>query len=125
MKSLAMSDPMKQIPPKRQRRAGLRGHGAGFFALVAIAVALGAWFWMTRQPPAPQTAIVTLPQGVLIMAIVASIGALIAELRAMTVWEMLETAFELSVAAIVGFFKLIWGVIAFIGAAILGILGLN
>jgi uncharacterized membrane protein len=114
---------MKQIPPKRQRRAGLCGHIAGIFALVAIAVAIGAWFWMTRQPPAPQT--VTLPQGILIAAVIASIGALLAELRAMSVWEMLETAFELVVAAIVGFFKLIWGIIAFIGAAILGLLGLG
>ncbi|MEW6452289.1 MAG: hypothetical protein AB1490_16645 [Pseudomonadota bacterium] len=43
----------------------------------------------------------------------------------MTAWEMLETAFELAVAAIAGFFKLIWGTIALIGAMILGVLGLN
>jgi len=120
-----MSDLMKQIPQKRQRRAGLCGHSAGIFALVALAIALGAWFWMTRQPPAPQATIVTLPQGVLLAAMMAAIGALIAELRAMTVWEMLETAFELLVTAITGFFKLIWGIIAFIGAAILAVLGLN
>jgi hypothetical protein len=80
---------------------------------------------MTRQPPAPQATIVTLPQSVLVTAMIAAIGALIAELRAMTVWEMLETAFELLVAAITGFFKLIWGIVAFIGAAILAVLGLN
>ena len=120
-----MSDLMKQIPLKRQRRAGLCGHTAGLFALFAIAVALGAWFWMTHQPPAPQATIVTLPQSVLVTAMIAAIGAVIAELRAMTVWEMLETAFELLVAAITGFFKLIWGIVAFIGAAILAVLGLN
>jgi hypothetical protein len=119
-----MSDLMKQTPPKRPRPEGVRGHTAGLFALFAIAVAIGAWFWMTRQPPAPQT-VVTLPQGVLIAAVIASIGALIAELRAMSVWEMLEMAVESSIAAIAGFFKLIWGIIAFIGAAILGLLGLG
>jgi CBS domain containing-hemolysin-like protein len=120
-----MSDLTKQIPQKRQRRAGLCGHGAGIFALVALAIALAAWFWMTRQPPAPQTMSVTLPQGVLITAVIASIGALIAELRAMTVWEMVETAAELSIPAIVGLFGMIWRIIAFIGAAILGLLGLS
>ncbi len=120
-----MSDLMKQIPRKRERRAGLCGHTAGLFALVATAVALGAWFWMTRQPPAPQTTVVTLPHGLLIIAVISAMGGLIAEIRAMTVWEMLEAAFELAVAAIAGFFKLIWSIIAFIGAMILGLLGLN
>lgn len=120
-----MSDLMKQIPQKRQRRAGLCGHTAGIFALVALAVALGAWFWMTRQPPAPQATVVTLPNSLLVIAVITAIGGLIAEIRAMTVWEMLETAFELLVATVVGFFKLIWAVIAFIGAAILSVLGLN
>ena len=120
-----MSDLMKQIPQKRQRRAGLCGHTAGIFALVAIAVALGAWFWMTRQPPAPQNTVVTLPHGLIVLAAISAMGALIAEIRAMTVWEMLEIAFELAVAAVVGVFKLFWAIIAFIGAAILGVLGLG
>lgn len=120
-----MSDLMKQIPQKRQRRAGLCGHTAGLFALFAIAVALGAWFWMTRQPPAPQTSVVTMPHGLIVLAVISAMGGLIAEIRAMTVWEMIETAFELVIAAIVGFFKMIWAIIAFIGAAILAVLGLN
>jgi hypothetical protein len=48
MKSPAMSDPTQQNP-QRQRAPGVRGHAAGIVAMVALAVALGAWFWMTRH----------------------------------------------------------------------------
>jgi hypothetical protein len=48
------NDPMNPNDPQRPpstRRPGARRFGAGLIGLVALGVALFAWFWMMRQPP--------------------------------------------------------------------------
>ena len=45
-----MSEPMQKCEMPRQRAVGLRGHIAGMIALVALFIAVAAWFWNARQP---------------------------------------------------------------------------
>jgi len=105
---------MPDTAPKneaRQRAAGLRGHIAGMIALVALFVAVAAWFWTTRQP-AQVDAGMGLPHGVIVIVAGAGafVAALIAEIRAMSFWDILEAAWDLFL-----------GLLSVIGSILLGI----
>ncbi len=57
----------KTEKPERERAPGPRGHAAAIVALVALAVAAGALFWTTRQPPQADAGL-GLPHGVIVVA---------------------------------------------------------
>jgi hypothetical protein len=84
---------------EKKRPQEPRSHVAGIIALVALAVAAGAWFWMTRQPAQPDAGL-GLPHGVIVVGAGAFIAALIAEIRAMSFWEVLEAAWDLILGVI-------------------------
>src|SRR6185295_20176221 len=75
--------------PESERKPGRGRHGAMIVAIAALAVAAVAWFWLTRQPPQPQAGYGA-PHGVIVIGIGAFIAALIAQVRSMSVVEMLE-----------------------------------
>jgi hypothetical protein len=109
-KSMAEADGKRAPEP--------RSHVAGIIALVALAVAAGAWFWTTRQPAQPDAGL-GLPHGVIVVGAGAFIAALIAEIRAMSFWEVLEAAWEL----ILGLFSLIGAVLKGIWSAVCALFG--
>lgn len=112
---------MSDAAPDRdnsQRRSGLRRHVAGMFALAALFVGVAAWFWSTRQP-APIDAGLGIPHGVMVAAAGAFIAALIAEIRAMSAWDMLEAAGDL----LLGLLWAIGAVLKGIWSFILGLFG--
>lgn len=112
---------MSETAPKaqaRQRAAGLRGHIAGMVALVALFVVVAAWFWTTRQPAQPDAGI-GLPHGVIVAGAGAFIAAMIAELRAMSVWEVLEAAWDL----LLGMLSVVGAILKGIGNWILSLFG--
>ena len=104
--------------PQRQRAPGLRGHIAAIVALVALAIAATAWFWTTRQPPLVDAGL-DLPHRVIVVACGAFIAALIAEIRAMSLTDVLEAAWDL----LVGLFELVGAILKGIWNGILGLLG--
>src|SRR3954465_2832121 len=57
----------KAEKPQRQRAPGLRGHVAAAVALVALAIAIAAWFWTTRQPPQAEEASLALSYRVIVV----------------------------------------------------------
>lgn len=103
---------------KRQRAAGLSRHIAGMIALVALFVGVAAWFWSTRQP-AQVDAGFGMPHGVMVAAAGAFIAALIAEIRAMSAWELLEAAGEM----LLGLLWAIGAILKGIWSFILGLFG--
>jgi hypothetical protein len=76
--------------PKRRHGPGRSRHGAMIVAIVALAIAGGAWFWLTRQPQASYGA----PHGVIVAGIGTFIAALIAQIRSMSALEMLEALWD-------------------------------
>jgi len=107
--------PIKEAP--REAR-GLRRHIAGMVALVALFVTVAAWFWMSRQG-APASAGLELPHGVIVASAVTFVAALIAQIRAMSLGEILEAMWDL----LLGLFGLIGAVLKGIGNWILGLFG--
>ncbi len=112
-----MSDPAPKSEP-RQRAAGLRGHIAGMIALVALFAVVAAWFWTMRQP-AQVDAGIGLPHGVIVTAAAAFIVAIIAEIRAMSAWEVLEAAWHL----LLGMLSVIGSILQGIWNGILSLFG--
>jgi hypothetical protein len=89
----------------KQRRMPI----AGIIALAALAVAAAAWFWTTRQPAQPDAGI-GLPHAVIVVGAGTFIAALLAQIRAMSLWDVLEAVWEM-------FFGLFW----LIGAVLKGL----
>jgi hypothetical protein len=104
--------------PERQRVPGPRGHTAAIVALVALAIAAGAWFWTTRQPPQADAGL-GLPHGVIVVGCGAFIAALITEIRAMSLLDVLEAALSL----VLGLFALIGAILKGIWNGVLSLLG--
>jgi hypothetical protein len=102
----------------RQRAPGLRGHVAGIIAVAALAVVCTAWFWTTRQTQHVDAGL-GMPHGVIVIGAGAFLAALIAEIRAMSFFDVLEMIWEL----IVGVFALIGAMLRGIWNAILGLFG--
>jgi uncharacterized membrane protein len=113
-----VSEPTQKAEISRQRAAGLRGHIAGVTALVALFVVVAAWFWATRQP-AQVDAGIGLPHGVIVAGTGAFVAALIAEIRAMSFWEILEAAWDL----LLGMLSVIGSILMGIWNGILGLFG--
>lgn len=108
-----MSEPMQKTEMFPRCAVGLRGHIAGVIALVALFVVVAAWFWSTRQPVTIDAGI-GLPHGVIVAGAGAFVAALIAEIRAMSGWEVLEAAWDLFLgllSAIGSILKGIWNFI--------------
>ena len=84
-------------PPRRQRSPV-----AGIIAVLALAVAGVTWWWTTRQPPQPDAGL-GLPHGIIVLGAGTFLMALLAQIRAMSLTDVLELLWEL----IVGFFYLI------------------
>jgi hypothetical protein len=103
--------------------AGTRGHVAGIVALVALFVIVAAWFWNSFQPspPAGVEAGLGAPHGVMVIGAGAFIAALIAQIRTMSAWEILEVTWEL----LLGLFGLIGAVLKGILNWFLGLIGWN
>jgi hypothetical protein len=108
----------KTAKPPRRRAPGLRGHIAAILALVALAIVAAAWFWTARQPP-PVEAGFGLPHRVIVVGCGAFVAALIAEIRAMSLADVLEAAWDL----LLGLFALIGAILKGIWNAILSLLG--
>jgi hypothetical protein len=102
----------------RQRAPGLRGHTAAVVALMALAMVAAAWFWITRQPPQVEAGF-GLPHRVIVVGCGAFVAALIAEIRAISLADVLEAAWDL----LVGLFALIGAILKGIWNGILGLLG--
>ena len=83
-----------------------RSHVAGIVALAAFAIAAAAWFWTTRQPAQPDAGI-GLPHAVIVVGAGTFIAALIAQIRAMSLWDVLEVLWEM----ILGLFWLVGAVL--------------
>jgi hypothetical protein len=108
----------KTEKPPRQRAPGLRGHTAAIVALVALAIVAAAWFWTTRQPPQVEAGF-GLAQRVIVVGCGAFVAALIAEIRAMSLADVVEAAWDL----LVGLFALIGAILKGIWNGILSLLG--
>jgi hypothetical protein len=102
----------------RRRASGLRRHVAGMIALVALFVAVAAWFWKTRQGLQADAGL-GVPHGVIVASAATFVAALIAQIRAMSFGEVLEAAWEL----LLGLFGLIGAILKGIGNWILGLFG--
>jgi hypothetical protein len=113
---------MAEAPSKEEPREtrGLRRHFAGMVALIALFVAVAAWFWMSKQG-ASSSAGLELPHGVIAAGATTFIVAMIAEIRAMSLGEILEAAWELLVAGL----AVIGAVLKAFGAWLLGLLFWN
>jgi hypothetical protein len=105
-------------PDDTPREGRPRRHVAGMVALVALAVAVAAWFWASRQ--GAQTG-VGLPHGVIVVGAGTFVAALIAEIRSMSLSEVLEMLWDL----IVGLFALIGAILKGIWNFICGLFGWN
>ena len=104
--------------PQRPREPGPRGHTAAIVALMALAIAAGAWFWTTRQPPQADAGL-SLPHGVIVVGCGAFIAALIAKIRAMSLLDVLEMVWSM----VLGLFALIGAILKGIWNGILSLLG--
>jgi len=100
----------------RERAPGLRRYIAAIVALATLAVVAGAWFWITRQPARVELG---LPHGVIVVGCGAFVAALIAGLRTMSFWDVLELAWNL----LVGLFALIGAVLKGIWTGFLSLIG--
>jgi hypothetical protein len=94
--------------PESRRERGRSRHGAMIVAIVALAVAAGAWFWLTRQPPQPQAGYGA-PHGVIVIGIGTFIAALIVQIRNMSVLETLEALWDV----VAWLIALVFGAIVF------------
>jgi hypothetical protein len=110
---------MSETPQAGTERKRSRNHVAGVIALLALAVVAGAWFWITRQPA--HEAGLGMPHGVIVVGAGVFITALLAEIRAMSFWDVLEMLWE----AVLGVFGLIGAVLKGIWSFICGLFGWN
>jgi hypothetical protein len=113
----SVNEPTRPAP--RQRAEGLWGHIAGIIALVALAAVAIAWWWTTRQLVVE--AGYGLPHGVIAGGIATFIVAVIAEIRAMSFWDVLEFLWEV----VLGVFWLIGAILKGIWNFICGLFGWN
>jgi hypothetical protein len=107
-----MAGTQAQVPEEKgakQRRRPI----AGIIALAVLAVVAAAWFWTTRQPLQPDAGI-GLPHAVIVVGAGTFIVALLAQVRAMSLWDVLEFLWEMILGAL-------WGVFWLIGAALKGL----
>jgi hypothetical protein len=109
------SSEARNVEPARGR--GARRHVAGMIALMALAAVAVAWFWTTLQPP--QEAGVGLPHGVIVVGVGTFLAALIAEIRSMSLMDVLEMLWDL----VLGLFSLIGVVLKGIWSLICGLFG--
>src|SRR5262245_34534344 len=93
-------------------------HIAGAIALLSLALVAAAWLWTTRQPPQPDAGL-GLPHGVIVVGAVAFVTALIAEIRSMTLWDVLEMLWD----AVLGLLSLVGAVLKGIWGFICGLFG--
>jgi hypothetical protein len=106
--------------PPRQRTEGLRGHIGAVVALVALAAVAIAWWYTTRQVPVAEAGY-GLPHGVIVGGIVTFLVAVMAEIRAMSFWDVLEFLWEI----VLGVFWLIGAILKGIWNFICGLFGWN
>ena len=117
------TDPTSQDDPNPKRAAGrspAQRFGAAAIGLVAFGVVIAAWFWMMRQPPQAQVSM-GLPQVVFVTAAAIGVASLIAELRAMTLWDVVLTGLEWIVSAMAGLVWLAVQVLKIVGGIIVAI----
>lgn len=107
---------IKKDASPRERSPGPRGRVAMIVALLALAVAAGAWLWMTRQPAQVELG---LPHGVIVVGCGAFVAALIAAIRAMSLWDVLEMVWSL----LLGVFALLGAILKGIWRGFLGLIG--
>jgi uncharacterized membrane protein len=100
-----MSGMSDESDPRRQ--GGTRSHVAGPVALLALAIAMAVWFWTTRQDAQTE---VSASYGVIAVGAGVFVAALIAQIRSMSLFEILE---------LVG--HLVLGLFSIIGAILKGI----
>ena len=105
---------------QKQRKPGLRGHVAGIVALLALLVIAVAWFWSTLQPPQPDTS-TAVPNAIIVVGAGTFLAALLAEIRAMNFWEVLEFVWEL----ILGALALVGAMLKTLWKGFLGLFGLD
>jgi hypothetical protein len=108
---------MSDTPQADTERKRSRNHVAGVIALIALAVVAAAWFWTTRQPP--HQASLGVPHVVMVVGAGTFITALLAEIRAMSLWDVLEMLWE----AVLALFSLIGAVLKGIWRVICGLFG--
>jgi len=98
----AMADmPAESSDIARTRAGRKRSSVAGIVALAALGIAAGAWFWTTRQPAQPDAG-TGLQHGVIVVAAATFVVALIAQVRVMSLSDVLEMV----LALIAGLFRL-------------------
>ena len=99
---------MSDTPHARAERKRSGHHVAGAIALLALVVVGAAWFWTTRHPA--HEASLGVLHGVMVVGAGVFVTALIAEIRAMSLWDVLEMLWDA-----------VLGVLSFIGAVLKGI----
>jgi hypothetical protein len=112
-----MSDTPQAKDAPRERASG--NYIAGAIALLALAVVAAAWLWTTRQPPSD--AGLGLPHGVIVVGVCTFVTALIAAIRSMSLWDVLEMLLE----AFLGLLSLVGAVLKGIWSFICGLFGWN
>jgi hypothetical protein len=110
---------MSETPQANTERKRSGNHVAGAIALIALAVAAAAWFWTTLQPA--HEAGLGVPHGVIVVGVGTFIVALLAEIRAMSFWDVLEMLWD----AVLGVLSLVGAVLKGIWNAICGLFGWN
>jgi len=90
---------------------------AGLLGLIALAAIAAAVYWMMRAPV--QEAQVGAPHGVIVVGAGALVAALVAQIRSMSVMDILEMLWDAIAAA----FGLVWAALKGIGNFILGLFG--
>lgn len=113
----ATNDPLSKATETRRRTPGLRGHIAGAVALAALAVVVATWYWTTRQPPVGAGP--GLSHGVMVVGTGAFLTALLAEIRAMNLSDVLELIGEI----LAGLAGAVWAALKVIGNVVLGLFG--
>jgi hypothetical protein len=102
----------------RGRAERPRRRVAGAVALAALALVAAAWWWTARQPVQPDAGL-GLPHGTIVAGAGTFMVALIAQLRAMSLMDVLEMLWDL----LVGLFSLIGALLRGLWAFVCGLLG--
>src|SRR5262245_15082349 len=93
-------------------------HIAGAIALLSLAIVAAAWLWTTHQPPRPEAGL-GVPDGIIVVGAGAFVIALIAQIRSMSLWDVLEMLLE----AVLGLLSLVGAALKGIWRVICGLLG--
>ena len=112
----------KKRTPESPRGRGR--HGAMILAIAALAVAAAAWFWLMRQP-LNQDAGTVLPHGVIVVGLGVFLSSLIAQVRSMSVLEMLEALWDATVWLAALVYAMVAAVLGTIWDWFLGLIGLR